>query len=124
MKKIGIIFILMLIFCQLSLSLSCFFPYYEISENKVFYTSVNGRILVKNVDIESFVKIDFEFAKDKKNVYYTGKVLSNIDVNTFEIVTKLPWRTGCHYSEIESFKDKNGIYQIEDIRKGTLKLTD
>ena len=129
MKKKLSILLGMLIFFQLGFSLSCFFSHYELKDNTAIYNGLNEKVTMENVDIETFEDLDGYFGKDKNHIYYDGKILKNIDVKTFEVISKyLPiandpiWGIGCQTSYITEFKDKNGIYKLEDIQSGKLKL--
>ena len=129
MKKKLLILAGMLVSFQLGFSLSCFFSHYELKDNIVIYNGLDEKVMMKNVDIETFKNLDGNFGKDKNHIYYRGKILKNIDSKTFEIVSKyipIPddpvWGIGCQTSYITEFKDKNGIYKLEDIQSGKLKL--
>lgn len=115
-------------FFQLGFSLSCFFPYYQITEKEVIYIGLQEKRTVEKADIESFKMLDGAFAVDKDYVYYLGKPLENIDRTTFEItdwfipVPNDPvWGIGCQTQSIIEFKDKNGTYKLEDLRNKKLK---
>ena len=108
---------------------------YKIENGKIFWKQ-NLKIEreLKNVDLETFedldgsVKLNAHFAKDKNNIYYQGKVIKELDSKIFEVVkrnipTKGDPRGDC-VNYIKIFKDKNGIYQLEDIQKGVLELID
>ena len=80
-------------------------------------------------DEASYKNLDGRFGIDKNHIYYHGKIIKNIDFETFEIVSwhmELPdpiWGYTCQSSSyIKKFKDKNGEYTIEDINNGKLKL--
>jgi hypothetical protein len=129
MKRKLLIFFSTFIIFQFGLSLSCFFPHYEIQKERVIYIGGRGTVVLKNVDIKTFKELDIIFGIDENRVYYEGKHLKNIDAGTFEIVKEyipIPddpvWGIGCKTPYIEEFKDKNGIYKLEDIRNGKLEL--
>ena len=129
MKKKLLILAGMFIFFQFGFSLSCFFSHYELKDNTAIYNGLNEKVTMKNVNIETFKDLDGNFGKDKNHIYYTGKILKNIDTKTFEVVSKyipIPddpvWGIGCQTSYITEFKDKNGVYKLEDIQSGKLKL--
>ena len=129
MKKKLLILAGMFIFFQFGFSLSCFFSHYELKDNTAIYNGLNEKVTMKNVNIETFKDLDGNFGKDKNHIYYTGKILKNIDTKTFEVVSKyipIPddpvWGIGCQTSYITEFKDKNGTYKLEDIQNGKLKL--
>ncbi len=110
---------------QFGFSLSCSMPRgYEIKENDILYLGIS----VKGVDKSSFKKLDINLAKDKNNIYYRGKILKNLDLETFKVVSwyePVPhpvWGMSCKIRYIERFRDKNGEYGIEDISDGELKL--
>ena len=85
---------------------------------------------MEKVDFETFKELDKNLGKDKNHVYYEGKIIKDIDTETFEIISWYepkpiegsPWGLGCQYRYIEKFKDKNGTYELKDIRNGKLKL--
>ena len=129
MKKKLLILAGMLVFFQLGFSLKCFFPSYMLKDKAIIYHGLDGKVTIKNVDIETFEDLDGYFGKDKNHIYYDGKILENIDAKTFEVISKyLPiandpvWGIGCQTSYITEFKDKNGTYKLEDIQSGKLKL--
>ena len=129
MKKKLLILAGILVFFQFGFSLSCFFPHYEVKGDTVMFNGGSNKVMMGNVDIETFKDLDGLFGKDKNHVYYTGKTLKNIDAETFETVSKyIPiandpiWGIGCQVSYIIEFKDKNGTYKLEDIQSGKLKL--
>ena len=83
---------------------------------------------MEEADKETFEILSLEYAKDKNNIYYQGKVIKELDSKTFEVVkrnipTKGDPRGDC-VNYIKIFNDKNGIYQLEDIQKGVLELID
>lgn len=95
---------------------------YAISCEKRVYYKTYG-------DESSYKNLDDSFGIDKNHIYYQGKIIKNIDFETFEIVLwnmELPhpvWGNTCQRSSyIKKFKDKNGEYTIEDISNGKLKL--
>lgn len=60
----------------------------------------------KTVDDESFEVLDEDYTKDKNNVYFKGKILKGVDVETFDK----------HYNEDDNgykIQDKNRIYKIK-----------
>ena len=129
MKKKLLILAGILVFFQLGFSLKCFFPSYVFKDKAVIYNGLDGKVTMENVDIETFEDLDGYFGKDKNHIYFDGKILKNIDVKTFEVTSNyIPiandpiWGIGCQTSYITEFKDKNGIYELEDIRSGKLKL--
>ena len=129
MKKKLLILAGILVFFQFGFSLSCFFPHYEVKGDTVMFNGGSNKVMMGNVDIETFKDLDGIFGKDKNHVYYVGKILKNIDTKTFEIVSKyipIPddpvWGIGCQTSYITEFKDRNGTYKLEDIQNGKLKL--
>ena len=124
MKKKLLILAGLFMFFQFGFSLSCFFPHYSFAEKKVTYIGLGEKIDVDKADIETFKDLDGAFGIDKNNVYYLGKVLKKIDRQTFEVTARyIPvpndpvWGIGCQTSYITEFKDKNGVYKLEDIKK-------
>ncbi|MBP9478728.1 MAG: DKNYY domain-containing protein [Sebaldella sp.] len=104
--------------------------YVNVEKQKViYYKSKDTGEIVKIKDYKTFVIIDQNFAKDKKKVYYQGKVVKNLDSKTFqetviETIEPAPNLNGTYSqsSRIWLFKDKNGTYSLEDIQNGKLEL--
>ena len=119
-----------IVLSQFIFSIRCFIPHYSRNDkNEIFYkTSVNGEKILKNVDLNTFKNIDSNFAIDKNHLYFTGEVLNDIDVETFEVVEwwrpefDPVWGNVCNPSKVLKFKDKNGIYNIEDVKQMLLEL--
>ena len=134
MRNKLLILISLPIFFQLGIS-CCSASEYKIENGKIFWKQdLKIERELKNVDLKTFenldesVELNAHFAKDKNHVYYQGKIIKEIDSKTFEVVkrnipTKEDPRGDC-INYIKIFKDKNGVYQIEDIRKGVLELID
>ena len=134
MRNKLLILISLPIFFQLGIS-CCSASEYKIENGKIFWKQdLKVKKELKNVDLETFedldgsVKLNAHFAKDKNNIYYQGKVIKELDSKIFEVVkrnipTKGDPRGDC-VNYIKIFKDKNGIYQLEDIQKGVLELID
>jgi len=87
-------------------------------KNSIYYELSGNLYKMKNVDLPTFEVLNSPysssvyFAKDKNNVYYSGKKLDGIVPNDFE--------------QIQSYfiKDKNGIYKFEeDEDEQNLKIT-
>ena len=128
MKKLYILLGLFTFF-QFSFSYQCVPRLeYAVEKDKVKYGSKE----IKEADIKTFEIVDSSFSKDKKNVYYKGNKVLNVDAKTF-IPVKTETYTGyCDFSGtrprnlkveiVTEFKDKNGEYKLEDIRTGKLKL--
>ena len=102
MKRKLLIFFSTFIIFQFGLSLSCFFPHYEIQKEKVLYIGGHDTAVLKNMDVKTFKELDIIFGIDENRVYYAGKHLKNIDAGTFEVVKKyipIPddpvWGVGC-----------------------------
>ena len=76
------------------------------TNNEVYYKYAEGKdfqFKVKNVDLGTFKVLNDKYAKDVKNVYFSGnKSFEDVDVGTFEV---LP----ADYS-----KDKNNVYSPEN----------
>jgi hypothetical protein len=82
--------------------------------NKIYWVSHSGpmprfgldwkrhEMEVEDVDIETFIDFKIQaYAKDKNNIYFTGKIIKNgCDVTTFEVISH-------SYA-----KDKNHVYEI------------
>ena len=127
-KKLMILVGLFMMF-QFGYSLRCAYPYYKIENKDVIYNNYGKIIELKKVDLETFKKLDNTLGIDKNNVYYRGKIIKNVDAESFEIVswykpvaTHPFWGVGCKVPYIESFKDKNGTYELKDIQNGKLQL--
>ena len=87
-------------------------------KNNIYYGLSGNLYKIKNADLQTFEVLtspyssSVYFAKDKNNVYYSGKKLDGIVPNDFE--------------QIQSYfiKDKNGIYKFEeDEDEQNLKIT-
>ena len=130
MKKKLLILAGMLIFFQFGFSLSCaqISYYYDVKDGKVNYIVGNQELPVSKADAGTFKKLDNFFGMDINHVYYQDKIISNIDIKTFEVLewsnpkSDPIWGTGCKSAYISHFKDKNGVYSLEDIQNGKLKL--
>ena len=76
------------------------------TDNEVYYKYAEGKdfqFKVKNVDLGTFKVLNDKYAKDVKNVYFSGnKSFEDVDAGTFEV---LP----ADYS-----KDKNNVYSPEN----------
>jgi len=76
------------------------------TNNEVYYKYAEGKdfqFKVENVDLGTFKVLNDKYAKDVKNVYFSGnKSFENVDTGTFEV---LP----ADYS-----KDKNNVYSPEN----------
>ena len=76
------------------------------TNNEVYYKYAEGKdfqFKVENVDLGTFKVLNDKYAKDVKNVYFSGnKSFEDVDVGTFEV---LP----ADYS-----KDKNNVYSPEN----------
>ena len=76
------------------------------TDNEVYYKYAEGKdfqFKVKNVDLGTFKVLNDKYAKDVKNVYFSGnKSFEDVDAGTFEV---LP----ADYS-----KDKNNVYSLEN----------
>ena len=60
----------------------------------------------KNVDIDTFQILDEDYAKDKNNTYYKGKIFKEADVKTLDK----------HYDENDNgykIKDKKKVYKTK-----------
>ena len=119
-----------LIFTQFTFSLTCMrLNYYDVEKNKVVYKRLqeNLSITVENADSSSFETLDEYMGIDKKAVYYKGKKIKNIGVKTFEITKRSapkyfsPSGKVCIPPDIERFKDKNGEYEVKEIKKNLLE---
>lgn len=76
------------------------------TNNEVYYKYAEGKdfqFKVENVDLGTFKVLNDKYAKDVKNVYFSGnKSFEDVDAGTFEV---LP----ADYS-----KDKNNVYSLEN----------
>ena len=131
MKNKLLVFLGILVFFQFSFSLTCMkLNYYEVGKDKVVYKRLQEdlSVEVKNADRDSFKTLDEYIGIDKNFVYYKGKKIKNIEAESFEITKRSapkyfsPSGVVCIAPDIEEFKDKNGVYEIEDIKNGKLKL--
>ena len=76
------------------------------TDNEVYYKYAEGKdfqFKVKNVDLGTFKVLNDKYAKDVKNVYFSGnKSFEDVDAGTFEVLPT-------DYS-----KDKNNVYSPEN----------
>ena len=76
------------------------------TDNEVYYKYAEGKdfqFKVKNVDLGTFKVLNDKYAKDVKNVYFSGnKSFEDVDAGTFEVLPE-------DYS-----KDKNNVYSPEN----------
>ena len=114
-----------LLFCQLSFSLSCMYRGYLKENNRVFYEHGKYKEEVKTADYKTFEVVDslphFDLlAKDKNNVYYQGKVIKGVNSKTFKIIKEFlppdkgPWKYGCGSSGY-IIEDKGIQYELKEI---------
>jgi len=79
---------------------------YVKTNNEVYYKYAEGKdfqFKVKNVDLGTFKVLNDKYAKDVKNVYFSGnKSFEDVDAGTFEVLPE-------DYS-----KDKNNVYSPEN----------
>lgn len=124
MNKKLLVLVGMFIFMQTAFSLSCVYRGYRKEVGKVYYFKGSKKIELTNADFDTFeiVKaVNFSIlARDKNNIYYDGKLLKDIDVNTFLIKKEIkpndigPWKYGCGASGY-IIKDKNKTYKLEEV---------
>ena len=82
------------------------FKFYK-NKDKIVYFRNNGKIydlegldeLNGIKDVDTFEVLDDEYSKDKHNIYYDGVTLSDVDMDTFQIIMPN------YYA-----KDKNSVY--------------
>ena len=85
--------------------------YYFKDKNSIYYEDSGNLHKIENADLKTFKDLDYNFAKDKNNIYYKNKKLDGIDAASFEKI------------EFNFIKDKNGLYKIdEDEEKKEIKL--
>ena len=76
---------------------------YVKKNNEIYYRHSEGEgveLKVENVDLGTFKILNDKYAKDAKNVYFSGnKTFEDVDSKTFEVLPN-------YYS-----KDKNGVYR-------------
>ena len=76
------------------------------TNNEVYYKYAEGKdfqFKVENVDLGTFKVLNDKYAKDEKNVYFSGnKSFEDVDAGTFEVLPE-------DYS-----KDKNNVYSPEN----------
>lgn len=125
MNRKKIIFPLLIIILFLIFGLANHsFASYKIKDDKVYY---NEKI-VDGADFITFEILNYNYAKDKNNVYREGLLMGQADPSTFEVINglfskdknmvyqgyngKLPYIDPNTVEAIDEnfFKDKNGIY--------------
>ncbi|WP_314340336.1 DKNYY domain-containing protein [Leptotrichia wadei] len=85
--------------------------YYFKDKNSIYYEDSGNLHKIENADLKTFKDLDYNFAKDKNNIYYKNKKLDGIDAASFEKI------------EFNFIKDKNRLYKIdEDEEKNEIKL--
>ena len=74
-------------------------------DKNIFYFSDKEKMIkkIKNADIKSFEIMNDDYAKDKNNTYYKGKIFKEANVKTLDK----------HYNENEN----NNGYKIKDKKK-------
>ena len=90
------------------------FKFYK-NKDKIVYFRNNGKIydlegldeLNGIKDVDTFEVLDDEYSKDKHNIYYGGVTLSDVDMDTFQIIMPN------YYA-----KDKNSVYSRHKKIKG------
>jgi len=90
------------------------FKFYK-NKDKIVYFRNNGKIydlegldeLNGIKDVDTFEVLDDEYSKDKHNIYYDGITLSDVDMDTFQIIMPN------YYA-----KDKNSVYSRHKKIKG------
>ena len=63
---------------------------------------------MEEADKETFEILSLEYAKDKNNVYYEGKIIKNADLKTFEVIKENPGKILLNQEQYAH--DKNRIY--------------
>ena len=98
------------------------FKFYK-NKDKIVYFRNNGKIYdLKGLDelngiedVDTFEVLDDEYSKDKHNIYYDGVALSDVDMDTFQIIMPN------YYA-----KDKNSVYaghkKIKGANPKTIKV--
>lgn len=98
------------------------FKFYK-NKDKIAYFRNNGKIydlegldeLNGIEDVDTFEVLDDEYSKDKHNIYYDGVTLSDVDMDTFQIIMPN------YYA-----KDKNSVYaghkKIKGANPKTIKV--
>ena len=85
--------------------------YYFKDKNSIYYEDSGNLHKIENADLKTFKDLDYNFAKDKNNIYYKNKKLDGIDAASFEKIV------------FNFIKDKNRLYKIdEDEEKNEIKL--
>ena len=98
------------------------FKFYK-NKDKIVYFRNNGKIYdLKGLDelngiedVDTFEVLDDEYSKDKHNIYYGGVTLSDVDMDTFQIIMQDTYA-----------KDKNKVYYgsrpIREVNPKTVKI--
>ena len=95
---------------------------YNVKNNKMTY----GDKVIEGLDMETFELIDVHFSKDLNSVYYKGKKVLNVDPESFTPIKTEEYNGYCDFTKnepstlklriITEFKDKNGIYEVKNIK--------
>lgn len=72
--------------------------YYFKDKNSIYYEDSGNLHKIENADLKTFKDLDYNFAKDKNNIYYKNKKLDGIDAASFE-------KIGGNY-----YKDDKNLY--------------
>ena len=72
--------------------------YYFKDKNGVYYENSENLHKIENVDLKTFEALDYDFTKDKNNVYYEGEKVEGVDMNSIEVVNRM------------CIKDKNSVF--------------
>ena len=98
------------------------FKFYK-NKDKIVYFRNNGKIYDLKVldelngieDVDTFEVLDDEYSRDKYNIYYGGVTLSDVDMDTFQIIMPDAYA-----------KDKNKVYYgsrpIREVNPKTVKI--
>ena len=98
------------------------FKFYK-NKDKIVYFRNNGKIYdLKGLDelngikdVDTFEVLDDEYSRDKHNIYYDGVTLSDVDMDTFQIIMQDTYA-----------KDKNKVYYgsrpIREVNPKTVKI--
>ena len=98
------------------------FKFYK-NKDKIVYFRNNGKIYdLKGLDelngiedVDTFEVLDDEYSRDKYNIYYGGVTLSDVDMDTFQIIMQDTYA-----------KDKNKVYYgsrpIREVNPKTVKI--
>lgn len=89
---------------------------YEVDHGRVYF----GEEFVMQADARSFVDLGYGYAKDHHNVYMNGRVLENVDPESFRLKERSAWR---RHDKDKEEPVRRGYYKTKwDVYYGDKKI--